>query len=121
MPAASIAGERDRDLDLTAAAAVDLPEATVFETGVNRWHTYEQWPPKNATPKKMFLDNGHTLTFTTQASEKEQYDEVTRVTSSDSSRLEQLIDAARENTGHDYQRARELPVYWTRLATRPCW
>lgn len=45
---------------------------------------------------------------TTYYSEKEQYDEVTRVTSSDSSRLEQLIDAARENTGHDYQRAREL-------------
>lgn len=53
----------------------DLPEAHAFETGANRWHKYEQWPPKNAAPKKMFLGNNHTLTFTPPASGKEEYDE----------------------------------------------
>lgn len=60
---------------LKGKGKIDLPEAHVFETGANRWHKYERWPPQNATPKKMFLHNGHTLTFTAPAAEKEQYDE----------------------------------------------
>ncbi|MDB5249058.1 MAG: CocE/NonD family hydrolase [Segetibacter sp.] len=44
--------------DLTAA------EATVFETGSNKWKEYPVWPPANAKPVNWFLGNTKTLSFT---------------------------------------------------------
>ena len=39
-------------------------KATVFETGANRWHRLEAWPPKNVKDTKLYLHpNGH-LSFT---------------------------------------------------------
>jgi len=32
-----------------------LPEAYVFETGSNKWKTYEQWPPANIRPGSLYL------------------------------------------------------------------
>lgn len=60
---------------LKGKGKLDLPEAYVFETGANRWHKYEEWPPKNAAPRKLFLDSGYALTFTAPASEKDRYDQ----------------------------------------------
>ncbi|HEY4110271.1 CocE/NonD family hydrolase, partial [Puia sp.] len=34
---------------------LSLPEATVFETGSNKWKTYSTWPPADAKPVKFFL------------------------------------------------------------------
>lgn len=34
----------------------DLPEALVFETGANRWHHMDAWPPKEAKQQKLYLD-----------------------------------------------------------------
>lgn len=31
------------------------PEAQVFETGVNLWRTFDQWPPKDAKPTTLYL------------------------------------------------------------------
>jgi uncharacterized protein len=31
-------------------------EATVFETGSNTWRTFDQWPPKQATPQTLYLN-----------------------------------------------------------------
>jgi putative CocE/NonD family hydrolase len=32
-----------------------LPEAYVFETGRNEWHTLDAWPPKEARPKTLYF------------------------------------------------------------------
>lgn len=34
----------------------------VFTTGENRWNSYHQWPPKNASPTRFYLSAGQTLT-----------------------------------------------------------
>ena len=39
------------------------PEARVFQTGANTWATYESWPPKDAKPRKLFLDAKGKLSF----------------------------------------------------------
>ncbi len=46
---------KDRPLD------APLPEAYVFETGVNQWRREDSWPPKNATPTTFYLRAGGTL------------------------------------------------------------
>jgi putative CocE/NonD family hydrolase len=40
------------------------PEARVFQTGSNRWETYDAWPPKGATPRKLYFHSGGKLAFT---------------------------------------------------------
>jgi putative CocE/NonD family hydrolase len=39
------------------------PRAMVFETGRNRWHGYESWPPREASPRLLFLQARGQLTF----------------------------------------------------------
>jgi len=41
----------------------DLPEALVFETGSNRWRSYDLWPPKAAQEKELYLHPNQTLAF----------------------------------------------------------
>jgi putative CocE/NonD family hydrolase len=45
-------------------AALKLPEAYVFETGSNKWKTYEQWPPASAHAESIFLGANGKLSFT---------------------------------------------------------
>jgi putative CocE/NonD family hydrolase len=47
-----------------------LPEAYVFETGSNKWRTYEQWPPANARSESLYLDSNGKLSFTTPPDSK---------------------------------------------------
>ena len=48
--------------DATSESA--LAEATIFETGTNRWRTFDAWPPKNAVARTMYLRAGGKLAFT---------------------------------------------------------
>jgi uncharacterized protein len=32
-----------------------LPAATAFETGDNRWRSFDSWPPKSATPRALYF------------------------------------------------------------------
>jgi putative CocE/NonD family hydrolase len=41
-----------------------LPGAIVFETGANRWHDIDAWPPKTARQRRMYLQSGGRLSFT---------------------------------------------------------
>ncbi len=41
----------------------DLPEAYVFETGVNQWRTFDAWPPANARSANLYLHEGEHLSF----------------------------------------------------------
>ena len=40
-----------------------LPAATAFETGDNRWRTFDSWPPKAATPRMLYFHSGGTLSL----------------------------------------------------------
>ena len=41
-----------------------LAKATVFETGANRWHQLDAWPPRQAKDRKLFLQPDGGLAFT---------------------------------------------------------
>ncbi|HEY2469563.1 MAG TPA: CocE/NonD family hydrolase [Terracidiphilus sp.] len=38
-------------------------KALVFETGTNMWRHFDQWPPKEATPKMLYFHGGGKLSF----------------------------------------------------------
>ncbi len=40
-------------------------EARMFNTGVNRWRSFDHWPPKNIRKTNLLLEAGHKLTFGT--------------------------------------------------------
>ena len=40
-----------------------LPEAYVFETGVNQWRKFEVWPPQNTVTKSLYLHSNGKLSF----------------------------------------------------------
>ncbi len=40
---------------LRDAPKVDLPEATMFETGANRWRQFDSWPPKQSQTLSLFM------------------------------------------------------------------
>jgi putative CocE/NonD family hydrolase len=42
---------------------MDLPKISAFETGVNKWKTYNTWPPKEAEEKNLYLLPGGKLSF----------------------------------------------------------
>ena len=44
-----------------ASQALDLPKATIFLTGANKWLQFAEWPPKGLNPIKLFLGEGKTL------------------------------------------------------------
>ena len=41
----------------------NLPEAYVFETGANRWRTFDHWPPTTVEPRSLYLHGGGGLSF----------------------------------------------------------
>jgi putative CocE/NonD family hydrolase len=51
----------------------DLAEATIFQTGVNRWRTFEHWPPENVEKRKLHLRGEGGLSFDPE--EREGFDE----------------------------------------------
>jgi putative CocE/NonD family hydrolase len=42
---------------------MDLPEAYIFETGANRWRTFDAWPPKEIESRELDLQCDGTLTL----------------------------------------------------------
>jgi len=43
---------------------MDLPEASIFISGSNQWHKFNEWPPKNTTEKSLYLQANGKLSFT---------------------------------------------------------
>src|SRR5262245_48407790 len=39
------------------------PEARMFQTGANKWETYDTWPPKTAAPRKLYFHPKGKLSF----------------------------------------------------------
>ncbi|NOT32487.1 MAG: CocE/NonD family hydrolase [Planctomycetes bacterium] len=48
---------------LKGAPALDLAEATVFETGVNRWRRFAHWPPREAELRALYPREGGRLAW----------------------------------------------------------
>ena len=48
---------------LKGKGKLDLPEAYVFETGLNKWRKYNSWPPANSRDVSVYLNQTHSLTF----------------------------------------------------------
>jgi hypothetical protein len=44
-------------------APLDLPEASIFETGANQWHSYASWPPAGGAPRALYLRADGGLSF----------------------------------------------------------
>ena len=42
---------------------VPPPEARVFQTGANRWETYDRWPPHGTTTRKLYFHSEGKLAF----------------------------------------------------------
>ncbi len=47
--------------NLKGKGELNLPEAYVFETGVNEWRTFDHWPPLGLTSKSLFAREGGKL------------------------------------------------------------
>ena len=52
-----------------------LPEAYVFETGANRWRTFDHWPPQHTKARDIFFKAGGRLSFDPPSNVGETYDE----------------------------------------------
>ncbi len=49
--------------DADGDGEIDLAEAIVFETGANRWQTFDQWPPANTRERNLYLHDNGALRF----------------------------------------------------------
>ena len=50
--------------------ARDFAEATVFQTGSNRWEKYDSWPPASARPTNIYMRAAGKLSFDPPAAEE---------------------------------------------------
>jgi putative CocE/NonD family hydrolase len=55
--------------------AQTLPEAYLFETGVNRWRKFDVWPPPNLQQRTLYIRGGGKLSFAPPGDEGDVYDE----------------------------------------------
>ena len=42
---------------------LDIAEATVFETGANRWHRFDRWPPEETQQRRLWFHEDGRLAF----------------------------------------------------------
>lgn len=50
-------------------------EAVTFQSGSNQWTQSDQWPPREATPRNLYLHHGSKLTFEKPSTENDQESE----------------------------------------------
>ncbi len=53
----------------------NVAPVNAFETGVNKWKAYKQWPPVEAVEKKIYLLPGGKLSFNEPAAGKDTFDQ----------------------------------------------
>jgi len=53
----------------------EIAEATVFETGTNRWRRFDSWPPKKARARSLYLHEGGGLSFEAPSKSNTEFDE----------------------------------------------
>jgi putative CocE/NonD family hydrolase len=75
-----------------------IPEATVFETGSNRWQSYIQWPPPDVTEKKLYFHPQGKLSFSAPTITETAYDQYM----SDPAKPVPFIDGIHNNMPRKY-------------------
>ena len=60
---------------LKGGESPDLPEAMVFETGANRWRSFDRWPPASLEPSTLYLGEEGSLGWTPGSAEGEAFSE----------------------------------------------
>ena len=55
-------------------ALPDLPRIHLFETGLNQWKAYDQWPPRGVQQRKLYLHGGGEASFAPPAGSEEAFD-----------------------------------------------
>lgn len=55
---------------LKDAAMPTLPEALLYDVGLNRWNSFTEWPSKNIVPAKLFFNENNRITLTPPTSTK---------------------------------------------------
>ena len=60
---------------LKGADAPEMPEALVFETGINRWRPFGQWPPADLAMEPLYLGAGGSLSWEPPTRSDDPYDE----------------------------------------------
>jgi putative CocE/NonD family hydrolase len=60
---------------LKGKGSLDLPEAYMFETGENRWRTFDEWPPAGLEDRDLYMGNGGVLSFAGPTSGAQGWDE----------------------------------------------
>jgi len=50
-------------------------EAWIFESGGNQWRTFDAWPPREATPRKLYLRENGSLSWDPPSAADEAFDE----------------------------------------------
>lgn len=60
---------------LKGKGEMKLPEVTAFMTGANEWKSYTAWPPKETSPKKLYLHPNGKLSFSPPSDRPNAYDE----------------------------------------------
>jgi putative CocE/NonD family hydrolase len=88
------------DSRLAADEAPPLPEAYLFETGANRWRTFDAWPPASAVARSLYLREGGALSFDAPArgTSAEAFDEYV----SDPAKPVPFIERLATDRTHDY-------------------
>ncbi len=59
---------------LTGKGEMDLPEATIYNTGTTEWMAFESWPPSNTENRQLYFHSDSRLSFEKPA-RNEGYDE----------------------------------------------
>lgn len=96
---------RDRiEFPFFAATLKDRPEppipgASIFETGSNRWRTFDTWPPRDVEATRLFVDAGGVLTSAAPAEPGDDAFE------SDPARPVPLVSGLAEGMPSDYMAA----------------
>jgi putative CocE/NonD family hydrolase len=57
--------------------AVELPEASIFETGTNRWRSFATWPPAQVQPHPLYLHAGGLLESSSPPETNDAFDQYT--------------------------------------------
>ncbi len=60
---------------LKGKGKLKLPEAWIFETGSNRWKSFETWPPEEVSEKQLFLQDEGGLSFSAPQGDLNSYGE----------------------------------------------
>jgi len=50
---------------------LEQPEALTFETGANKWMSYDQWPPSRAAQRNLYFHSGGRLSFAAPTAESD--------------------------------------------------